>query len=212
MISNNQKISLVFLAFLLCFVFSCKEDQPEIVVAEESIANEAAVPREASNFTLNNYDGNSVSLSDYKDKIVVLEWLNYNCPFSIRHHEQGNMKSLAEKYSGDDVVWLAINSTHNQTNEGNKEFAVKYDIEYPILNDSSGDVGKSYDARTTPHMFVINKDGMIVYDGAIDDSPKDGEQEDITNYIDKALKQLLAGKEISEPRTESYGCTVKYGE
>jgi len=167
--------------------------------------------KKAPGFTLTNYDGNEVGLSDYESKIVVLEWFNYECPFVRYHYEDVNtMTDLAEKYKEKDVVWLAINSTKHLKVEKNEKFAKKYNVSYPILDDRSGEVGKAYGAKTTPHMFIIDTEGKIVYNGAIDDSPLGKKQEDATNYVDKALAELTADKEISTPGTKPYGCSVKY--
>ncbi len=167
--------------------------------------------KKAPEFKLKNYDGKTIELSDYKGKIVVLEWLNYECPFSRYHHEKANtMVELADKYKDKNVVWLAINSTSHLITEKNKEFAEKNNISYPILDDRSGKVGRAYKARTTPHMFIINAKGMIVFDGAIDNSPLGRRKKGVINYVDKALGELTSGKKISVPRTKPYGCTVKY--
>ena len=166
----------------------------------------------ASAFTLSNYDGASISLSDYAGKTVVLEWVNYECPFSNRVHKEKILNDLAQKYKEQGVVFLGINSTAAGEAAGNRAFAEKYEIGYPILMDASGEVGRKYDARTTPHMYVINEGGEIVYMGALDNDPQgDREGEDEINYVDKALGELIAGERISIPVTKPYGCSVKYG-
>ncbi|OHB64886.1 MAG: hypothetical protein A2Y77_14405, partial [Planctomycetes bacterium RBG_13_62_9] len=169
--------------------------------------------RPAADFALNSFDGKTVKLADYQGKIVVLEWLNTECPFSRYHHETvQTMTDLAAKYKDKGVVWLGINSTSHTTPEVNRDFAQKQKVTYPILDDRSGVVGRKYGARTTPHMFVIDKDGNIAYDGAIDNAPL-GKQEPGSgklNYVDKALTELLAGQQVSVSTTPSYGCTVKY--
>ena len=169
--------------------------------------------RPASPFTLSTFDGKKVSLSDYRGKTVVLEWLNFECPFVKYHYEKPKtMIKLAEKYKDKNVVWLAINSTSHTTPEANKDFAQKQKLPYPILDDRSGRVGRAYGAKTTPHMYVINRRGRIVYDGAIDNAPL-GEVpagQKLTNYVDKALEELTTGKRVSTNNTKSYGCTVKY--
>jgi len=169
--------------------------------------------REAPGFTLKNYDGEQVSLSDYKGRIVVLEWLNYDCPFVKYHYEKAKtMASLADKYKGKEVVWISINSTNYANVESNKAFAKKHQLSYPILDDSGGKVGKAYDAKTTPHIFVIDEKGMIVYSGAIDDSPMGGKGEAAVNYVDKVLSELVGDKEVSISNTKPYGCSVKYAD
>jgi peroxiredoxin len=168
--------------------------------------------RKAPEFTLTSFSGKSVSLSDYKDKIVVLEWFNFECPFSIYHYETKNtMIELADKYKDKNVIWLAINSTSSTIPEANKFFVRRYKLPYPILNDTSGNVGRAYGARTTPHMYVIDTNGEIVYQGAIDNAPLGKSQDGYINYVDKALAELIEGKEVSMSYIKPYGCTVKYG-
>jgi len=169
--------------------------------------------KKAPAFTLKTFDGQTVSLSDYKGKIVVLEWFNFECPFVQYHYGKANtMIDLATKYKDKDVVWLAINSTSHATPEANKEFIEKHKLPYPILDDRSGVVGHAYDAKTTPHLFIITPAGNIAYDGAIDNSPlgKTPAGEKPVNYVDQALTELLAGKKVSVTNTKSYGCSVKY--
>ncbi len=184
-----------------------------------AVEGEAGSPRlrvEAGNkapeFTLTSYDGTTISLSDYKGKIVVLEWFNYECPFVKYHYEKVNtMIELANKYKDKNVVWLAINSTGHLTTEKNKEFAEQHNLGYPVLDDSSGKVGRAYGAKTTPHMFIIDAKGNFAYNGAIDNPPL-GKEENAINYVDKALAELTAGKEVSTANTEPYGCSVKYAD
>ena len=167
--------------------------------------------KRAPGFELNSFDGKTVSLSDYRGKIVVLEWFNMECPFSKYHYETKNtMVQLAEKYKNKNVVWLAINSTNHTTPQANIEFCQKNKLPFPILDDRSGKVGRAYDAKTTPHIFIINPRGRIVYDGAIDDSPLGNKKEGVVNYVDNVLAELTAGKTVSPKNTKPYGCTVKY--
>ena len=169
--------------------------------------------KQAPQFELDSFDGRTIRLSDYKDQIVVLEWINLECPFSRYHHETvQTMANLAKKYKEKGVVWFAVNSTNHTTVEANREFAQKQKLPYPILDDRSGQVGKQYGARNTPHMFVIGKNGVIVYEGAIDNAPlgKSEPGAGTVNYVDKALTELLAGQAVSTPATPPYGCTVKY--
>jgi len=170
---------------------------------------EKAEPQKAPAFTLEDVDGKKVSLSDFADKIVVLEWMNPGCPIWARHHKAGTFRTLAEKYKDKGVVWLAINSTNSADKEKNKNFAETEKVPYPILDDHEGTVGKAYGAKTSPHMFVIDKHGRLAYQGAIDDDPA-GKKESPLNYVDQALTELLAGKAVSVPKTEPYGCSVKY--
>jgi len=168
----------------------------------------------APGFTLIDHEGKTVKLADFKGKIVVLEWMNFDCPFSKRQHVNGITKSLAAKYAPKDVVWLAVNSTHYATSEKNAAWAKAHKLPYPILNDQSGDVGRLYGAKTTPDLRIIGAKGLVLYSGAIDDNPS-GKSKSPTNYVSKALDEhfpVAAGgsKKVSRPLTKPYGCSVKY--
>jgi len=164
-------------------------------------------------FTLNDHQGNTVSLADHKGQIIVLEWINPDCPFVKRHYQKGTMASLARHYRDDGVVWLAINSTSTFNQEKNKAFHEKHDLPYPILDDHNGTTGRTFNAKTTPHLFVIDTQGTVVYQGAIDNDPQGAKApEETVNYISKALDELLEGRAISANRTNAYGCSVKYAE
>lgn len=164
-----------------------------------------------NNFTLEDQNGNKISLSDYGDKIVVLEWTNPSCPFVQRHYREKTMVELAEKYKNKEVVWLAVNSTHYMGNEDNKKWAEQHGVPYPILNDSSGEVGKIYGAKTTPHMYIIDKTVGLVYEGGIDDDKSGANTSDQRiNYVDLALTNLSSGDTIKISKSKPYGCAVKY--
>ena len=184
-------------------------ERPRRTGVAGEVAGKQAPPFELSNFK----NGTTVKLSDYKGRIVVLEWMNPDCPFSRYHYETAHtMVDLATKYKNKNIVWLAINSTNNATVEATREFAKKHKLPYPILDDRTGEVGRQYGARNTPHMFVIDTNGVVVYEGAIDNAPL-GKQEPsagTVNYVDRALTELLASQKISTPVTPPYGCTVKY--
>lgn len=169
--------------------------------------------KRAPDFTLKTFDGKTVSLSDYRGRIVVLEWLNFECPYVMYHYGQpSTMIKLANKYKDKNVVWLAMNSTSHITPEANTDFAKKYKLPYLILDDRPGTVGHAYGAKTTPHMFIINPRGNIVYEGAIDNSPngRTPAGQELVNYVDKALAELTSGRPVSTKETKPYGCTVKY--
>lgn len=186
-------------ALAVCFTFS------SVVYAQDK----AQLGSKAPEFTLTDHAGKSHKLSDHSGKIVVLEWINPECPFVVRHYKTGTMKQLAEKYAGQEVVWLAINTTSHAKPEEMKAWADKHGFSYPVLMDNSGEVGKKYGAQTTPHMYIIHKDGTLVYQGGIDNDPS-GDKADKTNYVSKALDELLAGKEVSQAQSKPYGCSVKY--
>ncbi len=159
------------------------------------------IGKPAPEFELTGIDGKLYDLSTYKDKIVVLEWWNQDCPVSRGYTP--TMNDLAKKYAAKGVVWLAIDTTHYQTAAKNVEYHRKHDMPYPILMDPTGKIGHLYDAKTTPHMFVVNK-GTLVFDGAIDDR---GDR----NYVAEALDAVLAGRDVPLTRTQPFGCSVKYG-
>lgn len=168
----------------------------------------------APDFKAKDINGKEVQLSKLKGKIVVLEWVNYDCPFVKPHYKESvmTMSKLAAKYAGKDVVWLTVNSTHYATAQTNKEWAQNLRLKQTLLVDSEGKIGKLYKAKTTPHMFIIDKAGNIVYQGAIDNAPlgKKPEDGELVNYVDKALAELTAGKTITTTKTKPYGCSVKY--
>jgi peroxiredoxin len=171
----------------------------------------AAIGQPAPQFTLQDQDGNNVSLSSYTGKLVVLEWTNPECPFVQKHYQKHTMTDLAAKYKPQGVQWIAINSTHTVTNAFDKQWATQQNIQYPILNDASGSVGHAYGATNTPGMYLIGTDGKLLYKGAIDNN-RDEDQAKPINYVDQALSEVLAGKPVSVPMTTPYGCTVKYAD
>jgi peroxiredoxin len=179
------------------------------LIAAAAAGDGVAVGAAAPNFTLEDTAGAQVSLSDFAGRVVVLEWVNPDCPFVQRHYKAGTMKSLATKYGAQDVVWLTINSTNYMDAEASAAFKAANDLPYPILVDQSGEVGHLYGAATTPHMFVIDGSGTVVYIGAIDDDPR-GSSDAPTNYVAAALDEVLAGEAVSTPETKPYGCSVKY--
>jgi peroxiredoxin len=176
-----------------------------LLAADSRVTTGSSAPQ----FSLQDQNGKTVNLSDYAGKIVVLEWTNPECPFVKRHYAAKTMTTLADQYAKQDVVWIAINSTGTATNASNLAWANANNIEYPILNDSKGDTGHAYGAKSTPDMFIIDKTGKIAYDGAIDNDPS-GDSTSKVNYVAKALDEVLAGKPVSTPETKSYGCGVHY--
>lgn len=164
----------------------------------------------APQFSLQDQDGKTVSLSDFKGKIVVLEWFNNECPYVQRHYKAQTMNTLADKWKDRDVVWLAVNSTTGKKNSDNKAAASELSVNHPILNDSDGTVGKEYGAKSTPHMFIIDKDGKIAYTGGIDNDKEGNKGAEKVNYVDKALDEITQGRPVSTPQTEQYGCGVHY--
>ncbi|MCR4337972.1 MAG: thioredoxin family protein [Candidatus Omnitrophica bacterium] len=179
---------------------------------------EVTVGQPAPVFTLQSTDGKSHSLVDFKGKFVVLEWFNHGCPFVQKHYGSGNMQNLQKEYIEKDVIWLSINSSaegkqgHYSPEEANRINQEKGASPMAVLLDADGTVGKLYGAKTTPHMFVINPEGILIYQGAIDSiaSVDQSEISQATNYVKQALDEAMAGKPVSVSTTKSYGCSVKY--
>ena len=174
----------------------------------------AKVGQPAPSFQLTDTDGKTHKLADYKGKIVVLEWFNPGCPVVKMHHEKNTtMKDTQAKFKDKNVVWLAINSgaegQQGYGQEANAEAKKDWSLAYPILLDETGTTGRAYGAKTTPHMFIINEQGTLVYAGAIDNG-SGGKVGDV-NYVEDALTQVLAKETVSPAETKSYGCPVKYG-
>jgi peroxiredoxin len=165
----------------------------------------------APDFELADQNGETHKLSDYRGKIVVLEWTNPQCPFVQRHYADGHttMIDLAAKFGGEDVVWLGIDSSNFVTSESATAWAEKKGITTPILLDADGEVGRLYEAKTTPHMFVIGREGELLYSGAIDDDSS-GKGKAPVNFVEAALSSVLAGEPVQTAKTKPYGCSVKY--
>lgn len=178
----------------------------------------AKVGDAAPAFTLTDIDGTQRSLSDYAGKTVVLEWLNFDCPFVKKHYDSGNMPKLQKQATAEDVVWLSVISSApgKQGNyppaELKKMEADKGAAPTAVLLDPDGKVGKAYGAKTTPHMYVIDGKGVLVYEGAIDSVPST-DAADIagaTNYVTGAIQAVKANKPVEPATTQAYGCSVKY--
>jgi peroxiredoxin len=170
----------------------------------------ASIGVKAPDFTLQNYDGTSFSLHDYAGKIVVLEWTNPECPIVQRVYRGKTMQTLNTKYKDQGVIWLAINSTNWATPDQNKTWAKDQGVTWPILADNSGNIGHAYGATNTPGMFIVGKDGTLLYKGGIDNDPEGDKTDGKINYVGQALDEILAGKPVSVPETKQYGCAVKY--
>jgi len=172
----------------------------------------------APDFTAVDSNGKSQSLHAYKGKYVVLEWHNQGCPYTKKHYESGNMERLQKEWTSKGVVWFTVISsapgtqgyvTPTQENEYLKQMNA---VPTAVLMDSGGTLGHLYAAKTTPHMYIIDPNGVLIYNGAIDDHPT-SDQADIAsskNYVQNALTEALAGKPVTDPATQPYGCSVKY--
>ncbi|MBL0122882.1 MAG: thioredoxin family protein [Betaproteobacteria bacterium] len=190
-----------------------------VLAASSSVAFAAAsVGQPAPAFTMADLNGKQVKLADFRGKHVVLEWHNPHCPFVMKHYDSGNMPGLQSKYDGQDIVWLSINSTHpghqdyESADKLKRYLAEKKASPDAYLIDADGKTGMEYAAKTTPHMYVINPAGMLVYAGAIDDkrSTSIDDIKTARNYLVAAVDESKAGKPVSTATTQPYGCSVKY--
>jgi len=178
----------------------------------------ATVGQPAPEFSAPDLAGKAVKLSDFRGKFVVLEWTNPECPYVRRHYDSGNMPSLQKEFAAKGVVWLAVNSSSPESGEFTppegmtKWVAAKGAAPTAVLIDKDGKVGRLYGARTTPHMYVIDPQGKLVYAGAIDDKrwANVEETKSAKNHVRAALNEAMAGKPVAVSATTPYGCSVKY--
>ena len=201
------KVNQVFMSFMMMLILTAGASFAQVVSGHT-----------APNFTLTDTNGRQHSLSDYKGKFVVLEWFEPDCPFVKKHYNSGNMPNLQKQYTSKGVVWLSIDSSA-PGEQGNyppqilkKFMADKGGYPTAVFADADGKVGHLYGAQTTPHMFIIDPQGILIYQGAIDDTPSPDIEDLKTakNYVSAALDAAMNGKTVAVNTTKSYGCSVKY--
>lgn len=188
------------------------------VAAAPGAALAVKVGEPAPAFTATDSNGKQVALSQFKGKYVVLEWHNQSCPFVVKHYGSGNLQRLQKEWTAKQVVWLALISSAPgkqgfvDGKGANQDMQEHSAAPTATLLDPKGEVGRLYGAKTTPHMFVINPQGQLIYNGAIDDkpSPDPADIPGAKNYVAQALSEAMAGKPVSQPTTPPYGCSVKY--
>jgi peroxiredoxin len=189
-----------------------------LFAAVSSISASVETGTTAPNFTLTDTTGVTHSLSDFKGKYVVLEWTNHKCPFVVKHYTKGDMQATQKAMADEGAIWLQIVSSapgkqgHVTAAAGEalrKELAMNSTA---MLLDESGEVGKAYDARKTPQMYLINPEGVLIYQGAIDSNPSTRQSDiaDATNYVVAAYTSAKAGEPVKNATTSAYGCGIKY--
>lgn len=189
-----------------------------VTVVLASLCYSQKVGQAAPDFKATDSNGRMHELSEYRGKYVVLEWHNNGCPYTRKHYESGNMQRLQKEWTSHGVIWFTVISsapgqqgyvTAQQENEYMKQMNA---APTAALLDPQGDIGRLYAAKTTPHMFIINPDGVLIYDGAIDSRATTDQSDiaDATNYVSQALEESMAGKPVSTPTSRPYGCSVKY--
>ena len=209
---RQHAIFSIALLPILVLIFSGLYNSEEPAIAEAEIGAMAPL------FDLPGTDDQSYALEDLQGKYVVLEWLNFGCPYVKRHYNSGNMPELQTEFTDKDVVWLSIVSSapgaqgyyeSTEMNEINTQYGGNQSA---ILLDPSGDVGKMYGAKTTPHMYIIDPEGTLIYKGGIDDQPRarESETKNATNYVRLALNEALNGNPVTTTTSRPYGCSVKY--
>ncbi len=165
-------------------------------------------------------NGETFSLADYQGQTVILEWTNHGCPYVKKHYETGNMQDLQTAAASDDIVWVSIISSapgkqgHVDGDQANALTAEREASPARVLLDPDGTIGRLYEAKTTPHMYIIDEEGVLRYMGAIDDQPtaRKSSVEGAKNYVTQALADMAAGEPVAEPETTAYGCDVKYAD
>jgi len=188
------------------------------LAAPLALASDARIGEPAPAFTLTDWNGETHSLADFAGKTVVLEWTNHECPFVVKHYGGKNMQRQQADAAGNEVVWLVVNSSApgkqgHVSPEKAQEVQGNWQAQQAnYLFDTAGDTGRAYGAKTTPHMYIIDGDGILRYNGAIDSIPS-ANQADIPKadqFVEIALAELAAGQPVSRPLTQPYGCSVKY--
>ncbi len=188
------------------------------MLAAPLLISAARVGEPAPDFTATASNGKIFRLSDYRGKFVVLEWHNNGCPYVRKHYNSGNMRRLQKQWTARGVVWFTIISSapgkqgYVTASEENDYLARMQAAPTAALLDPTGEIGHLYGAKTSPQMVVINPQGVVIYDGAIDDRPTTdlGDIPGATNYVNLALEKAMAGKPVETPATRPYGCSVKY--
>ena len=181
---------------------------------------QAVVGQPAPAFSAVDTRGKTVSLDDYKGKHVVLEWVNPGCPFVQKHYNSGNMPATQKAAVAQGVAWLAVSSTAKDASDYRppSDLAAwmhsKGGVPTATVMDNDGKIGRAYGARTTPHMYVVDPAGKLVYAGAIDNKPtaNAADIKTATNYVNQTIGEVLAGKAVSQPTTRAYGCSIKYAD
>ncbi|QDL11100.1 thioredoxin family protein [Brasilonema octagenarum UFV-E1] len=222
---KNQLIAIALYSAFSLALTACQnpstvsQNTPNVASNAAEAATPVRVGSPAPDFTATDSNGKSHRLSDFKGKVVVLEWTNHQCPFVLKHYNSNNMQKLQKETTGKGVVWLSvISSAQGQQGyvtpqEANQLTKSRNASPTAVLLDASGEIGRLYQARTTPHIFVIDSSGVLKYAGAIDDKPSTNAADikSAKNYVIPAVDSVLKGQNVADSTTQPYGCSVKYG-
>lgn len=195
----------------LLLVFNCQAAKSQETAA-------AQIGKSAPDFSLKDTAGKQHSLTDARGKFLVLEWINFDCPFVRKHYDSGNMQKLQKLYTGKGVIWYSVCSSaagrpgNYPPTKLNELLKQKQAVPTAYLIDENGKTGRAYGAKATPHMFIINPKGVLIYAGAIDNNPSADivDAKSAVNYVNQALDESLANRPVSTTSTKAYGCSVKY--
>ena len=201
----------VFTTLLIAFLAA---RSPDAAAGTPATLSNPAIGEAAPDFTLSSTTGETLSLTQHRGKIVVLEWFNPDCPFVRHAYSQGSLGKLAARWTAQDVAWIRINSgspgKQGADPQRNRAAEQDWKLQHPVFLAPTGKVGKLYGATTTPHMFVIDPSGLLVYAGALDNEPLGKASGPVRHYVDEILNALHTGKPAPFSRQKPYGCSVKY--
>ncbi len=206
------RVALLLVGFSCACSTTVHTTMPSMAEAPEPAALGAPAPA----FSLTDTDGKTVSLSDFKGKVVAIEWFNPDCPFIVSAHKGGPLETMPKEWNEKGVVWLAINSNaagkQGHGRERNAKAKGEYDLPRAVLLDEDGAVGKAYGAKTTPHMYIVDPAGNLVYRGGLDNAPRgSAPKSGLVSFVQDALTAVTAGQPVKTADTKAYGCSVKYG-
>ena len=212
-------MSIIERRWMLAIGLYCAMTTINLSAGMQFATAQALIGAAAPAFTLTDSNGRNLSLADFKGKTVVLEWTSHECPYVGKHYRGNNIQALQKKWTGQGVVWLSVISSapgqpgYVSPQQANKLTADRGAAPTAVLFDPTGKVGHAYGARTTPHMYVINGEGALVYKGGIDDQPTARLQDlkGARNFVDQALSEISQGKPVSITTSRAYGCSIKYG-
>ena len=214
--SSLRRLALTLSVLSIGLVTACGSTVPATPEVQAAATASATLGAPAPDFTLTDTSGATVSLSDLRGKVVAIEWFNPDCPFIVAAHKGGPLETMPQAWTDKGVVWLTINSNaegkQGHGTERNAEAKDEYALPRAVLLDPTGEVGRTYGAKTTPHMYLVDASGVLVYRGGLDNAPRgDAPSSGVQPFFQDALTAVTSGKPVKPADTKAYGCSVKYG-